>query len=138
MKITGLDNIEQSLNDLLDSVSLRDKRKVLREIGIYLKRSNKKRITAQKNIDGTQYKSRKKRRKSRNKRMLLGFRSLINLKQKGNSVDIGLMGWPSKVGRVHHEGKTEDGISYPSRELVGFNQSDIDHIEQIIQKHIGL
>ncbi len=55
----GFDEVNKALNELMASMRPGERKKAIRKALTYLNKENKKRITAQKNVDGSTYKVRK-------------------------------------------------------------------------------
>ncbi len=130
IRLKGFDELEQYLNGLIARLSPVQQRKLLREIGRYFLKKNRQRIRAQKNTDGSRYQARKNKKIRR--KMLTGFARHMKSKVTTSSVQVGIFGSAANLAEIHHAGETEHGIRYPSRELVGWDDDDIQAIEDMI------
>lgn len=124
MSDTGLDtNLDEALQLLMNRLRPSEMRSAWRKLALHLRAQNRQRIRANQNPDGSPYEPRKDR--TNRKKMLTGFSSAKYLKYKmrADHVAIGIMG-AGPAAAVHHLGKTEGGIRYPSRALIGLSDDD--------------
>lgn len=134
MTTITLSEIDRGLEDLLNRLSPAQLRKAMQEIAKYLRERNLFRITAQQNEDGSRYAPRKNRKVSR--KMLIGFKRHISAKVGIDQLSVGIFGSAANLATIHHDGMTDKGIQYPSRQLVTLPDADKEHIRQILLKHI--
>ena len=128
------DQVNATLKNLLVQLQPTKLRKAMREIAMYLKKSSQRRISQQKNAAGEAYQARKD---SKNKgKMLQGFKKHIRAKSTDRKATVGIFGHAAKLGAIHHEGQTEDGIGYAERELVGISDADVQGVEAILRKYL--
>lgn len=138
------------LQPLLERLSMGERARLAKQIGRDLRKSQGKRISEQKNPDGSSYTPRRKRireQKGKIKRkMFTKIKNTSNLKVLSNadSIAIGFVGRVARIARVHQEGlkdRAEKGapdVVYPKRELLGFTEQDIKLVEDSFLKHIKL
>ncbi|KAA0948056.1 phage virion morphogenesis protein [Pseudomonas sp. ANT_H14] len=122
-----------------------------RSIGQELRRSQQKRVMAQKNPDGSKFAPRKKRdlrgKQGRIRRKLAMFKKLrtasyLKVRGDSNAVTVGFTGRIARIARVHQYGlkdRAERGapdVRYDQREVLGFTQSDIDLIRDSLLTHL--
>lgn len=139
----SLDQISDWADAFLKNLSSAEVRKLAKQIAQDLRRSNQRRIDAQVSPTGTPYvprknKLRKKKGRIRRK-MFSGLRQARHLaiKATGEGATVGyLAAKVAKIAETHHLGKSESirlgkktfTVQYPERQLIGFNDQDIDSI----------
>lgn len=74
--------------------------------------------------------------KASKRKMLLGFKRHMKTKATPDKAEVGIYGHAAKVATVHDEGKTENGIKYPSRNLIRYNPEDAPAIDRILQRYV--
>ena len=127
--------INETLKRLLVQLQPSRLRIATREISVHLRRSNRQRITQQKNAAGEKYTARKD---SQNKaKMLQGFKPHLLSKNTSNTATVGIFGRAAKLAAIHNNGQIESGIEYAERQLVGISADDVKAIEGILIKHIN-
>ncbi|MEN8389787.1 phage virion morphogenesis protein [Acinetobacter indicus] len=138
------------LQPLLERLSLGERARLAKQIGRDLRKSQGKRISEQKNPDGSSYTPRRKRLREQKgkikRKMFTKIKNTSNLKVLSNadSIAIGFVGRVARIARVHQEGlkdRAEKGapdVVYPKRELLGFTEQDIKLVEDSFLKHIKL
>ena len=148
-----LQRIEDWIGGLLVKVSPVERRRLSRQIGLDLRRSQSVRIASQRNPDGTDYAPRKNQKrlrsnKGRLKRMRkemfprLKMVSRMNLKTDQDQISISFLEKVSRIARVHQLGlkdrvsKNGPDAQYPARRLLGFSQTDEQLIRDSILKHL--
>lgn len=142
--MTDFAQISQVIRQLVENISPASRAKLLKEIGTELRTRQQKRITAQQNPDGSAFTPRKnptRDKKGRIKRKMFSkIKTARHLKLESTSeqASITFVGNSANIARVHHFGQTEKGITYPSRQLLGINEEDIDWIENRILEKISL
>lgn len=136
-----LSELEELAAALLAQLGPAEQRRKAREIGQALRRSQRQRIAAQRNPDGTPFAKRKPRnlrgKTGRIKRtMFAKLRTAKYLKTRvdGQGVEVGFYGRVARIARVHQEGardQVERGgpeVAYAQRRLLGIARSDDRHI----------
>jgi phage virion morphogenesis protein len=138
------------LQPLLEPLSMGERARLAKQIGRDLRKSQGKRISEQKNPDGSSYTPRRKRLREQKgkikRKMFTKIKNTSNLKVLSNadSIAIGFVGRVARIARVHQEGlkdRAEKGapdVVYPKRELLGFTEQDIKLVEDSFLKHIKL
>lgn len=138
------------LQPLLERLSMGERARLAKQIGRDLRKSQGKRISEQKNSDGSSYTPRRKRLREQKgkikRKMFTKIKNTSNLKVLSNadSIAIGFVGRVARIARVHQEGlkdRAEKGapdVVYPKRELLGFTEQDIKLVEDSFLKHIKL
>lgn len=138
------------LQPLLERLSMGERARLAKQIGRDLRKSQGKRISEQKNPDGSSYNPRRKRLREQKgkikRKMFTKIKNTSNLKVLSNadSIAIGFVGRVARIARVHQEGlkdRAEKGapdVVYPKRELLGFTDQDIKLVEDSFLKHIKL
>ena len=138
------------LQPLLERLSMGERARLAKQIGRDLRKSQGKRISEQKNTDGSSYTTRRKRLREQKgkikRKMFTKIKNTSNLKVLSNadSIAIGFVGRVARIARVHQEGlkdRAEKGapdVVYPKRELLGFTEQDIKLVEDSFLKHIKL
>lgn len=138
------------LQPLLERLSMGERARLANQIGRDLRKSQGKRISEQKNPDGSSYTPRRKRLREQKgkikRKMFTKIKNTSNLKVLSNadSIAIGFVGRVARIARVHQEGlkdRAEKGapdVVYPKRELLGFTEQDIKLVEDSFLKHIKL
>lgn len=138
------------LQPFLERLSMGERARLAKQIGRDLRKSQGKRISEQKNPDGSSYTLRRKRLREQKgkikRKMFTKIKNTSNLKVLSNadSIAIGFVGRVARIARVHQEGlkdRAEKGapdVVYPKRELLGFTEQDIKLVEDSFLKHIKL
>lgn len=138
------------LQPLLERLSMGERARLAKQIGRDLRKIQGKRISEQKNPDGSSYTPRRKRLREQKgkikRKMFTKIKNTSNLKVLSNadSIAIGFVGRVARIARVHQEGlkdRAEKGapdVVYPKRELLGFTEQDIKLVEDSFLKHIKL
>lgn len=138
------------LQPFLERLSMGERARLAKQIGRDLRKSQGKRISEQKNPDGSSYTPRRKRLREQKgkikRKMFTKIKNTSNLKVLSNadSIAIGFVGRVARIARVHQEGlkdRAEKGapdVVYPKRELLGFTDQDIKLVEDSFLKHIKL
>lgn len=137
--------LETWLSPLLTRLEPQERTKLAREAAREIRKNQTKRITAQKNPDGSAYEKRKPR-KLREKRgrikktMFQKLKMARYLKAQGNeqAVTVGFTGRVARIARVHQYGlKDRAGrgapeVRYARRELLGLSENDLEIIRDAI------
>lgn len=134
--------LTQRLETLCQHLSSDQLEQVKKEVGQVLQQSQRKRIMAQRNPDGSKYEKRSGFIRQRSKKMFVKLKAARRLKKRivDTGVEIGFWGRDAGIARVHQFGEYSKigrhTIKMPKRELVGLTNNDVDMIESIIMKHI--
>lgn len=149
MSDDDLQALEDWAAPLLDRLEAKERRRLARLVARDLRRSQRKRIKAQQNPDGTPYAPRKPQLRAqaggiRRKAMFTKLRTAKYLKARataGTAV-VGFVGRVAKIARIHQEGLRakvdRDGpmYDYPARRLVGFTPADRELIRDALLNHL--
>lgn len=136
---SDLHTLEDWVEPLLAKLDPAARRQLAATLGRKLRTSQRERIAAQKNADGTPYQARKFRQKSgrvKRRAMFVKLRQNKHLKVRADStgVTVGFLGRVARLAEVHQRGLRDkvspDGptVKYPQRQLLGFTQGDIELI----------
>lgn len=149
-----VEEVQAKLTALIANLSPQARRQLGRKIGQALRKSQSNRIARQQNPDGSAFEPRKPRKefgkkKGRIKRkaMFTKLRTARHLKVRsnGNEVSVGFNGSSAAIAAVHQYGlsaspsKNKDfKVQYAQRELLGFSESDVDLIEDLIIEQLSV
>ena len=149
-----VEEVQAKLNALINNLSPQARRQLARNIGQALRKNQQARIARQENPDGRAFEPRKLRKefgkkKGRIKRkaMFAKLRTARHLKVRsnGNEVLVGFNGSSAAIAAVHQYGlsaspsKNKDfKVQYAQRELLGFSESDVELIENLIIEQLSL
>lgn len=147
--------MEEWASALLARLQPAEQRKVAMDVGRELRRTQKARIAAQRNPDGSAYAARKPRtvmriaalrdKPGRIKRraMFAKLRTARFLKVQidGQGLAIGFAGRAARMARVHQDGLASDvaagrSYTYPVRQLLGFTDAERDMIREKLMAHL--
>jgi phage virion morphogenesis protein len=149
-----VEEVQAKLTALINNLSPQARRQLARNIGQALRKNQQARIARQENPDGTAFEPRKPRKefgkkKGRIKRkaMFAKLRTAryFKIQSNANEVSVGFNGSSAMVAKVHQYGlmsspsKTKDfKVRYAQRELLGFSQSDLDVIEDLVLAQLSM
>nr|DAV26758.1 MAG TPA: virion morphogenesis protein [Caudoviricetes sp.] len=149
-----VEEVQAKLSALINNLSPQARRQLARNIGQALRKNQQARIARQENPDGTAFEPRKPRKefgkkKGRIKRkaMFVKLRTAryFKIQSNANEVSIGFNGSSAMIAKVHQYGlmsspsKTKDfKVRYAQRELLGFSQSDLDVIEDLVLAQLSM
>lgn len=149
-----VEEVQAKLNALINNLSPQARRQLARNIGQALRNNQQARIARQENPDGTAFEPRKPRKefgkkKGRIKRkaMFAKLRTAryFKIQSNANEVSVGFNGSSAMIAKVHQYGlmsspsKTKDfKVRYAQRELLGFSQSDLDIIEDLVLAQLSM
>lgn len=152
--MTTVEEVQAKLTALINNLSPQSRRQLARNIGQALRKNQQARIARQENPDGTAFEPRKPRKefgkkKGRIKRkaMFAKLRTAryFKIQSNANEVSVGFNGSSAMIAKVHQYGlmsspsKTKDfKVRYPQRELLGFSQSDLDIIEDLVIEQLSI
>ncbi|UVA80519.1 phage virion morphogenesis protein [Pandoraea commovens] len=148
---TDLHELDAWAVGLLNSISPAGRRILAGNIARELRRRSQDRIAAQVNPDGSAYEPRKPqllRRKqgSIRRKMFMKLRTARYLKAEGSAdgAVVKFVGQVQRMAIVHHYGLRDrvqkDGpmARYPSRELLGITDNDLETLAAIVMGHVSL
>lgn len=149
-----VEEVQAKLTALINNLSPQARRQLARNIGQALRKNQQARIARQENPDGTAFELRKTRKefgkkKGRIKRkaMFAKLRTAryFKIQSNANEVSVGFNGSSAMIAKVHQYGlmsspsKAEDfKVRYAQRELLGFSQSDLDIIEDLVIEQLSI
>lgn len=149
-----MEEVQAKLSALINNLSPQARRQLARNIGQALRKNQQARIARQENPDGTVFEPRKPRKefgkkKGRIKRkaMFAKLRTAryFKIQSNANEVSVGFNGSSAMIAKVHQYGlmsspsKTKDfKVRYAQRELLGFSQSDLDVIEDLVLAQLSM
>lgn len=150
-----LSALEDWAGALLANMDPAARRKVAVDVGRQLRRSQQKRIAAQRNPDGSAYEPRKARRdragqlrqkagRIKRKAMFAKLRTarFLKVEATGDGVAIGFTGRAMRLARVHQDGETSSvargkRYTYPIRQLLGLTDADREMIRDALMEHLA-
>lgn len=147
-----IEEFNSKLTALLNNLSPNAQRELARKIGQNLVQSQRNRITAQQNPDGTAFAPRKTQNNFKNKKGRIKRKAMfaklktarfLKVKANANQVNIGFAGNTAQIAKVHQFGlsaevRTGLSVKYAQRELLGFSQQDLQMIEDLIIEQIAI
>ena len=149
-----VEEVQAKLTALINNLSPQARRQLARNIGQALRKNQQARIARQENPDGTAFEPRKPRKefgkkKGRIKRkaMFAKLRTAryFKIQSNANEVTVGFNGSSATIANVHQYGLTGTvdrtkniKAQYAQRELLGFSQSDLDVIEDLILEQLSM
>ncbi|WP_338560683.1 phage virion morphogenesis protein [Erwinia sp. E_sp_B04_7] len=146
--MNGLQAFDERLGALINNLSPAARKEMARTIAERLRAGQQQNIKRQQAPDGTPFKPRKapaRKKKGRVKReMFAKMRTAKYLKAKGTADDaiIEFTGNVQRMARVHHYGLRDrparggKDVQYEARPLLGFSESDIKIVEDIILSNL--
>lgn len=145
----SLEHLANWVDPLLDKLSPRQRRSLLKQLAVELRRANQKRIAAQQSPEGIGFTPRKQghreNKKSSQKKQPM-FNKLrrarfIKLAVSPEQATIAFAKRAAKIAAVHHYGlqETENGQStrYAARPLLGFSTEDHSLINDFFIRHLS-
>lgn len=145
-----LQRLETWAAPLLQRLKPAERGRIARKIGTALRRSQQKRIAAQRSPDGSSYAPRRaaprRAKVGRIKRgaMFVKLRQARHLRVRGTAAEVvvGFTGRVSRIARIHQEGRQDSvGINrikhvYARRQLLGFTAADEQLVRDLILDHL--
>ncbi len=142
--------LEDWAGGLLAKLEPKERRRLNQQIARDLRVSQRKRITAQRNPDGSAYAPRKARdlrgKQGRIKRkMFTRLRTIryMKLQSDANSIGIAFLGRTARLARVHQyglrdrPGRNAKQVQYEQREVLGFSPADLELIRSGLLNHLA-
>ncbi|HCK29804.1 MULTISPECIES: phage virion morphogenesis protein [Acinetobacter] len=148
--MNNIQDLAVYLQPMLDRLSAGERAKLAKKIGRDLRISQRKRITAQQNPDGSTYTARRTRlreQKGKIKRKMFAkikSNKYLNILSNSESIAIGFIGRIGNIANVHQYGlrdratRSAPDTVYPKREILGFSPEEIQNIESSFLKHINI
>lgn len=143
--MSDLRDLEEWAAPLLAKLSPNERRKLARTIGQRLRQSQRARIAAQQNPDGSPFAPRKPQ--NRNRRGSVRRRAMFSKIRQARhlrvvvtaaGVEVGFSGRVAQIARIHQYGLRDrlgrDGpnVQYPQRELLGFTDADRNLVRDLL------
>lgn len=150
--MSELQPLHNRLETLIAGLTPQKRSQLAKEIGRELAKSQRQRITRQQNPDGSGYAPRRPRRisskrgKIKPKAMFAKLKTarLMKTQSSANGVEIGYSGRNAFIAEVHQYGKMarvhprfDLKVQYERRELLGFSESDVAMIEELVIQHLA-
>ena len=149
-----IEQVQAKLTALINNLSPQARRQLARNIGQALRKSQQARIARQQNPDGTAFEPRKpqkqfgkKKGRIKRKAMFAKLRTAkyLKVRSNGNEVAVGFTESSSIIANIHQYGligtvnkKYGLKVRYAQRELLGFSESDVELIENLIIEQLSL
>ncbi len=134
---------------LITKLNEGERRKLLVAVARDLRRSQSKRITTQRNPDGSAFAPRKPKdlrgKKGRIKSKMFGklkTARYLRTESTANGMSVGFVGRVSRIARVHQYGlkdRPERGqadVQYEKRQLLGFSGDELENIRNLLIDHL--
>ena len=145
-----LQALEDWVAPLLAKLEAKERRRLARTVATALRRSQRERIKAQRNPDGTAYtprqpqKWRAKQGSIRRKAMFskLATTKWLKATTHGDAAVVGFFGSVARIAKTHQYGlrdrvdRNGPTIDYPQRELLGFTEADRVLIRDTLIDHL--
>ncbi len=150
--MTTVDKLQSKFDALVANLAPTGRKALTKEIAKRLAQSQRQRIKAQKNSDGSEFEPRRKQPKQTTKRRVkakkmfakLGTARLMKTQITNDGVEIGYRGGDAVVADVHQFGRKISPfkgknfeVTYAKRELLGFTDEDIEMIEDCVINVLG-
>lgn len=139
---TELDAYKEFIDDVLATMTSVSRTRLLRQLGLLMRRQNQARQTKQIGLDGAPWAPRRdgSRRKMMKK---LKLARNLRIRSDADSVAVGWRGQAANIARVHHFGLRdrvdENGVrvKYAARTLLGQSQGDAEQMMAVIEKWLN-
>ena len=135
---------------LIAKLNESERRKLLGAVARDLRRSQSKRITTQRNPNGSAFAPRKPKdlrgKKGRIKGKMFGklkTARYLRTESTANGMSVGFVGRVSRIARVHQYGlkdRPERGqadVQYEKRQLLGFSGGELENIRNLLIDHLA-
>ncbi|MDP2128188.1 MAG: phage virion morphogenesis protein [Pseudohongiella sp.] len=147
--MSDLQDLETWAQPLLAKLSPAERRKLARTVAQQLRQTQRTRIAAQQNPDGSPFEPRKPQNRQRKGFVRRGamfskIRQATHLRVRvtDSGAEVGFFGRVAQIARVHQYGlrdhvtKSGTQTQYPQRELLGFSDSDRVLIRDLLIDHL--
>lgn len=148
--IDDVAHIKTAFEALLKNISKPRRRLLYQQIGRELARSQRRRIKAQQNPDGTSYAPRKAKHKTKgriNSKLMfkkIGLPAHLKLRYENEGISLGFYGGDAAIAEIHQYGlkgrvrpEFNWKVPYERRELLGFSEEDAEMIEKFVLKALS-
>lgn len=142
--------VQSAFDTLLTNLSKPRRRLLYKQIGRELARSQRRRINAQQNPDGTPYAPRKAKHKTKgriNSKLMfkkIGLPAHLKLRYENEGISLGFYGGDAAIAEIHQYGlkgrvrpEFNWKVPYERRELLGFSEKDAEMIEKFVLKALA-
>ncbi len=132
------EDIENFLEDTLAGLKPASRKKLLKKLGMTMRKANQERQMQQVNLDGSKWAARKSGSKRKMMKKLRLAR-MLKITTTQEQVQVGWKGRAGRIARIHHfglrgrVGKNGVRVKYEIRELLGQGRGDADNLNQIIE-----
>lgn len=144
-----IDKLDVFAQGLVENLTPQARRSLARNIAKDLRASQAQRIAAQRNPDGRAYEPRKpqhRRKKGRTKRAMFSkirLNRYLKASATENHATIAFTQNVERIAKVHQFGLRDRvnrirnlTVQYPKRQLLGFSDADIAHIQDQVIEHL--
>lgn len=134
---------------LITKLNEGERRKLLVAVARDLRRSQSKRITTQRNPDGSAFAPRKPKdlrgKKGRIKSKMFGklkTARYLRTESTANGMSVGFVGRVSRIARVHQYGlkdrpeRSQADVQYEKLQLLGFSGDELENIRNLVIDHL--
>ena len=141
--------LTEHLQNVIDGLSDAQMMRLKKTLAQKLRKNQKKRITAQQNVDGSSYAPKKPQRKRKGQRVRKKMMNTIKnakhmkIEQSREGFAVGYVGRTAQVAKVHQYGLTarlnaKTGVSaaYPVRQLLGISDDDRQMIDEAVLEYL--
>lgn len=149
--MSELQPLHNRLDALIANLTPQKRSQLAREVGRELAKSQQQRIARQQNPDGNRYaprrvQSKKGRIQHKSGAMFAKLKTarLMRTKTTADGIEIGYTGQNAFIAEVHQYGKMarvhprfDWRVRYEQRELLGFSESDVAMIEELVIQHLA-
>lgn len=147
--VSGFEQVEQWAGELLAKLSPAERRKLARTIAQSLRRSQRQRIVAQRNPDGSAFAPRKPRQEKpgrlRARKMFIKISQAKHLKAKaaGDSAVVEFTARADRIARIHQFGLRDrvasggQQVRYARRELLGITEAEREQVRDLLIAHLS-
>lgn len=142
--------VKAAFDGLLQNISKSRRHLLYQQIGRELARSQRRRIKAQQNPDGSAFAPRKKVQSQKGKiKQRAMFQKIstsrfMKLRRTNEGIELGYSGSDAQIANVHQYGlrsrvnrRADWKVQYEQRELLGFTAEDIQMIEDFVIKELA-
>lgn len=147
----NFDQVEDWAGALLAKLSPAEVRKLTRTIAIDLRRSQRQRILAQRNPDGSAFAARKLRTAAPGAKRLRAGKMFSKISQAKHlkataapgAAVVEFTNSANRIARVHQFGLRDrvsrrgPQVRYPTRQLLGITDAEREHVRDLILQHLG-
>lgn len=149
----GIEALEAKLAALVAQTEPGARRTLARELAKRLRESQRRRIAAQLNPDGTPFEPRKQRSTNRRRKQAIRHRMFLRLitarylkvESGADSASVAFTAAASRIARVHQFGlrdrverrRNAPEVKYPERQLLGLTTDDTNMVADLVINHLA-